>query len=259
MHRSGQIAEAQRRRIGIGNAQHHAADGLRQRRAIGEARIVETHEMVIAVIDAVVGAGAFPFPAKAEVERWHPGMLQERRIVGARAERPHRQVAAGFGGLEFIGIDPAAIESIGAQLGAGAVEHRDAGLRVLHIGSNLIDEVAVLVAALGTQEAAAIAIGIDIDDRLGLELRFMGFNPFGAAQQHRFLGIPTGIDDGPRRPPAGLGELPQRFGFRQHGDFARQRIGGAEHPAVMVIAAHHPFIGAILALQHGDDIVDGLQ
>ena len=186
-------------------------------------------------------------------------MLQERRVIRPGTQWPHRQVAARFGGLELIGINPAAIESVSAQLGAGAFEHTGARLRVLHISGHLIDKVSVLMAALSAEETAAIAVSVDVDNRLGLEFGFMGFDPFGAAEQHRFLGIPTGIDDGPRRPPAGLGELPQRFGFRQHGDFARQRIGGAEHPAVMVIAAHHPFIGAILALQHGDDIVDRLQ
>ena len=106
-----------------------------------------------------------------------------------------------------------------------------------------------LMAARGAEEAAAVAVGVDVDERLALELIGVRLGPFGRAQEARLLTVPAGVDDGPRRPPALAVELSQRLGLAHQRDLPGERVGGAEHPAVMVIAADDPFIG--LAYCHG--------
>ena len=47
--------------------------------------------------------------------------------------------------------------------------------------------------------------------------------------------------------------------LRQQRDLAGKRIGGAEHPAVAMIAAHHPLIGIGRSVHRGDDVVERLE
>ena len=57
------------------------------------------------------------------------------------------------------------------------------------------------MAALGVQKATAIAIRIDINNALGLELSRMFLGIFGGAEQHRLFRVPAGINNRARRPP----------------------------------------------------------
>ncbi len=108
-------------------------------------------------------------------------------------------------------------------------------------------------------EAARIAVGVDVENRLALQFVHMLLDPFGRAQQHRLLAVPAGIDDGAFGPPAGLEQTAQRAGLIQQRHLSRSRIAGAGHPAVMVIAAHHPLVGILRALNGGDHVIDRLQ
>ena len=86
----------------------------------------------------------------------------------------------------------------------------------------------------------------------------MLLGPFRRADQARLLGVPARIDERALRPPAGLGERADGFRLLHQDDIAGKGIVGAEHPAVVVIAAHDPLIRIVLALHDGDDVVDGL-
>src|SRR5258708_31663406 len=80
--------------------------------------------------------------------------------------------------------------------------HGGTGLRVLHIARRLVDEMLQSMAAFHIQRAAAVHIGVDIQRRLRLEFRGVGFDPFGRAEQSRLFSVPTRIDQGSPWPPA---------------------------------------------------------
>src|SRR5206468_7777531 len=91
------------------------------------------------------------------------------------------------------------------------------------------------------------------------ELGGVGLGPFGRAQEARLLAVPAGVDDRARRAPALAVELAERLGFAHQRDLAGQRIGRAEYPAVVVVAADDPLVGIGRAAEHADHVVDGLQ
>ena len=66
------------------------------------------------------------------------------------------------------------------------------------------DEMLEILAAADIEDAAAIAVAVDVEHRLLLQLGGMGLGPFGRAQQHRLLAVPAGVDDGALGLPAGL-------------------------------------------------------
>ena len=68
---------------------------LRQGDAVGEARIAEAHVVIERVVVRVVDAVLLLLAAVADVERGDAEVLQERRVVRARAERADREVVAG--------------------------------------------------------------------------------------------------------------------------------------------------------------------
>src|SRR5262249_46249872 len=93
------------------------------------------------------------------------------------------------------------------------------------------------MAALDVEEAAAVTVAVDVDERLPLEVRGVRFGPLGGAEKHRLLAVPAEVDQRALWPPAGPDQLADRLGFSHHRDVAAQRIRGAEHPAVMMVAA----------------------
>src|SRR5208282_3396500 len=84
----------------------------------------------------------------------------------------------------------------------------------------------------------------------------MLLSPFGRAQEHRLLRVPTGISDRALGPPTLLCESAESLGLGKQRDLSRQRVGGAEHPAVMMIAADDPLIRPGRASHKSDDVVD---
>ena len=57
----------------------------------------------------MVAAVGLVLAAEAEVERGDAEVLQEGGVVGARAERAERQVAAGLGRLDQLGVDASSL------------------------------------------------------------------------------------------------------------------------------------------------------
>ena len=87
----------------------------------------------------------------------------------------------------------------------------------------------------------------------------MLLHPLGGAQQARLLTVPAGVNDAALGPPAGFPQRAQCLGFAHHRDFARQRVRGAEHPAIIMVAAHDPFVLLRRSGQRGDHVGNGLQ
>ena len=115
------------------------------------------------------------------------------------------------------------------------------------------------MAAFCTQEAAAVAVGVDIQHRLAGEFVGMRFHPFGRAKQPRLLAVPARVNDRPIGPPAGARECAQGLRFTHQRNLARERIARPEHPAVVVVAAHHPFVRVCRTRHHRDHIIDRLE
>ena len=207
----------------------------------------------------MIDAPALFLTAKADVERGQAEMLEIGGIIGAGAKRAEREIPALLGCGQRGFVQPTDLV-IRPDPDCGGTPRGDgrAGFRVDHVGGDAVHEMLEIVATLGLQETAAIAVGVDVDHALGLQLGGVLFGPFGRAEQHRLFGIPAGVDDGPRRSPAFRPERTERFGLRHHRHVAGQRIGCTEDPAVMVVAAQHPLVGIDRALQLGDDVVHRL-
>ena len=91
-----------------------------------------------------------------------------------------------------------------------------------------------------------------------LQFIHMGFHPLDRTQQAGLLSIPRAIDDGALWRPALAMEFAQHARFLQHGGLAGNRIVGAVHPGIVMIAAQHPIAASIRAGQRGDDVVERL-
>ena len=72
------------------------------------------------------------------------------------------------------------------------------------------------LAAAGVEEAPVDVVGVEIDERLLLQLVRMLLDPLGGADQARLLGVPAEVDDGLLRPPAGLGQATHRLCLGHH-------------------------------------------
>src|SRR5271156_5488328 len=81
--------------------------------------------------------------------------------------------------------------------------------------------------------------------------------PFGRAQQHRLLGVPTGINDRALRPPALLRKSAESLSLGQQRDLSGQGGGRTEYPAVVMIAANDPLVGPGRTLHRRDNVIDG--
>src|ERR1019366_4901310 len=84
-------------------------------------------------------------------------------------------------------------------------------------------------------------------------------HPLGRAEQARFLTFPGRIDDRPPRTPSLLHQCTQRARLLPLGDQAGDRIVGAVHPCVMVIATDDPLIAFTAPRQYGDHVVEWLE
>src|SRR4029079_3640041 len=130
----------------------------------------------------------------------------------ARAERVDRQVAAGFGRLnDVLRILAGAEIGAGGHRSAPALRGVYAGARVGDVVRGLVDEMLKIVAALRAEEAAAVGIGVDVDEGLAIELVGVGFGPLGRAQEPRLFAVPARVDDRPRRAPTLAVQCPERL------------------------------------------------
>ena len=91
------------------------------------------------------------------------------------------------------------------------------------------------------------------------QLGRMRLHPFGRSEQHRLFAVPRAENNGALRLEALLHQLANRARLFEERDHGRDRILGAVHPPVVVVAAHHPLIGLLGPLDSRDHIVDGLE
>src|SRR3989441_10986335 len=75
----------------------------------------------------------------------------------------------------------------------------------------------------------------------------------------RSLAVPGGVDDGAPRPPALLQELAVGAGLFEQRHLARDRVFGAVHPGIVVVAADHPLVRRGRARDARDDVVQRLE
>ena len=163
----------------------------------------------------MVDAARIALAAEGDVERRQAEVLEERRIVRPRAERAYRHVATVLGGLGQLLVAVAvAVIGVGAELGPRPRRDRAAGLGIGDVGGDGVGEMLKLVAARSAIKTALVTVGVDVNHRLRLQLGGVGFGVFGRAEEHRFLAVPTDVDDRPVGPPAALYERAERFGLR---------------------------------------------
>ncbi len=151
-----QRAELEGQTIGVGQPQDEPAADLRQRDAVLEARVHESTVVLEAVVDGVVLA-VLPLAAEADVERGDAEVLQERRVVAAGAERRDRQIAAAHGSSALARI------AVERDRRAGALLDRAPGLGVGDVARHLVDQALEGVRAAGEEEAAGVAVRVDVD------------------------------------------------------------------------------------------------
>src|SRR5262249_13598629 len=108
------------------------------------------------------------------------------------------------------------------------------------------------------KESASVAIGVDIDDSVLLQLGGVGFRPLRRTEQSRLFTIPEAINDGALRLPALLQHLGETASLLHFGNRARNRIVRTVHPAVMMVAANHPLVGILRAGNTRDYVVETL-
>jgi hypothetical protein len=148
---------------------------------------------------------------------------------------------------------------IDARFRPHAFVDRYARFRVCQFGRDSIYEVREILAPAGIEHTARIGVRVDVEDGLLPEFVRVRFGPFGRAQETGLFRVPTRIDERALRAPTLRGQRAESFCLFEQRDLAGQRICGAEHPAVMMIAAHDPLIGPGRALHHRDDVVDRLE
>ena len=110
----------------------------------------------------------------------------------------------------------------------------------------------------GLQEAAAVRVGVDVRDRMPLELRRVLLDPFGGPEQTLLFAIPRGVDDRPLRFPPLPEQRAQRPRLFELGGHAADGIVRAVHPCIVVIAADDPLVGIGGARDPGDHVVERL-
>src|SRR5256886_6324892 len=81
------------RSLRVGEAHHGGPHRLGEGAAVHERRVVERREPFEVVVDRVIDAAAV-LAAVAQVERGDTGVLQERRVIRARAQRPDAEIGA---------------------------------------------------------------------------------------------------------------------------------------------------------------------
>ena len=111
---------------------------------------------------------------------------------------------------------------------------------------------------LHAEEAAAVAVGVDVGDRVLPQLLRVRLGPLGRAEQHRLLAVPRAVDDRALRAPALLAQLAERPRLLEQRHEAGDRVLGAVHPRVVVVAAHDPLVRELRAGDARDHVVHGL-
>ena len=107
-----------------------------------------------------------------------------------------------------------------------------------------VDELLERVRAARAEKAAAVAVAVDVHDRvLAAAPSACCLGPFGGSEQPRLLAVPGGVDDRPLRPPALLQQLAERARLFELGAMPLTGSLRAVHPGVVMVAANDPLVG----------------
>ncbi len=138
---------------------------------------------------------------------------------------------------------------------AGLLGDRLAGARIHHVAGDLGHHLLQSVRAADVEPALARAVGVDVDRRLVTQLGGVLLGPLGRAEQPPFLAVPEREDDGALRAPSGLEQLGESASGLHQRHRAADRIVGAVHPRVVVVAEDDPLVREGRALDAHDDVV----
>ncbi len=203
------------------------------------------------VVDGVVDAAAI-LASVAQVQRGHAQVVEEGRIIRARAERSDAQVRP----------LPLRRGRIGRGAGHAPELHPlpdgQFGFGVLHVARHAVDELFQRVGAFHVQVAAAVGVRVDIHG--GIAAQFLGvvFGPFGRAQQSLFLAIPNAQDDGALGLPSLVDQGGQPARLFHQGAGPRNRILRAVHPGIVMVASDDPLVRISVAGNARNHVVNGL-
>ena len=211
-------------------------------------RIAEADEVVEGIVDRMVRA-ARRLPAEAEVEGRDAEMLKEGRVVRPGAQGLEPQVRGAPSPLFWIPGDPRT--SRRARCRSAMLTLR---FGVDDVPRDLVHEPLERVRAARAEEPAAVAVRVQIGDRLFRKLVRVRLDPLRRADETRLLAVPRRVHDRALRPPAGLRERAERLRLGQLGHEAADRVLRAVHPRVVVVAAQNPLVRKLRALQHREDV-----
>src|SRR5262249_35187674 len=102
------------------------------------------------------------------------------------------------------------------------------------------DEGLQILGVARSEEAALVAVGIQVKYGMFLQVPAVSLDPLDRAEQARFFAVPGAIDNGAFWSPALLVKFAEHsclFKFRRH---TGNRIVGAVDPGVMMVAANDP-------------------
>src|ERR1700691_4076623 len=97
--------------------------------------------------------------------------------------------------------------------------------------------------SFGAKVSAAVSIGVEVGDRMLLELRGVSFTPLGRSQQTLFLTIPKAVNHGALGLPTLLQQFSESACLFQFRARSGERVFGSVHPGIVMIASNHPLIG----------------
>src|SRR6478736_9661182 len=117
-------------------------------------------------------------------------MIEERGVVAAGAKCANAKISACARVLASVRGAP------GQPRGLAALPHRNLFLRIGNVTGHRVHELLQRVRALHVKKAAAIAVSINVDGGVLVELVGMELSPFSGAEQHGLFTIPGAINDG---------------------------------------------------------------
>src|SRR5688500_14447099 len=123
-------------------------------------------------------------------------MLKERRVVGSRSERRDAERRV------LLGVTAIGLRMAEYRAAARLVKDRLAGPRSHDVLRHLAKELLQAVRSAGVQPAFAGAVGVDVSNRLLLQLRLVFLRPLSGAKQSPFFAVPQREDDRARRTPS---------------------------------------------------------
>src|SRR5207245_1171972 len=236
-----------------GGIYHSIYDDFKWFAAVHERRVVERREPFEVVVDRVIDAAAV-LAAVAQAERGDTGVLQERRVIRARAQRPDAEIGAAarlLPDLEAAGVRDV-VELVPLPDG-------EPGLRVLDVPGHVVDEFLERVGARHAEVAPPVGVAVEIGDGLVRQLVGVRFSPFRRAEQGRFFAVPGGVHDRAARLPPLLQQRAVGAGLFEQRHLTGDRVLRAVHPGVVVVAADDPLIRGSRARDARDHVVQPLQ